>query len=428
THKPTGTQFTFFGQAVILLLIQTGALSILFAGAVLARLAGRALAPARADEALARPVGPTVRFVLTATLACEAIGAIAMYSMFAAARPDGSALTGLQAAWYSLFHAVSAFCNAGFSLCPRGLMQGLNEGWPQPLRGAWQVYGVIAPLIVLGGLGMSVLGELVRVPARIFGGGPRPSLSGHARVVLTATAILIVAGAGVLLAVESSPRGHSPEKLTRWVDESDRPAAGERLVPGERKLYALPPGQRAVQSLFESISARSAGFSTVDVGSLTPGGTLWLCGLMSVGGAPGGAAGGMKVTVLAVLVLAAWGALRGRLTRGNHPRVSLHLLARAVTVALAYTGLVGGVTILLCLATGWDSRFFLKLLVEACSACGNVGFSLEVSERLGRGMELAKGALIAGMFLGKAGFAALALSLAPGGTGGPDAADADLIV
>ncbi|MCY2927329.1 MAG: hypothetical protein NT031_18215 [Planctomycetota bacterium] len=413
TLKPTGAHFTFFGQAVILLLVQAGAMAILFAGVVLARLAGRAMWPSSPGEALTRRRGPAVGFVLAATLVCEGIGAIALYPMFAAAHRDGSTLSGIQAAWYSLFHSVSAFCNAGFSLYPRGFMHGLNEGWDKPLRDAWQMYGVIAPLIVLGGLGMSVLSELAGVPGRLLRRPGALPMSAHARLVLAATAIAIVVGAAGLMGIESAPRGKSPEKIRRWVDEADRPASGESLIPGERRLSALPPGQRMGQSIFESISVRSAGFSTVDPGDLTPGGTLWLCAMMTVGGAPGGAAGGLKVTVLAVLVLAAGTTLAGRWARPGPRRVSLHVLARAVTLTLVYVCVVGAVTVLLCLATGWDSRFFLKLLVEACSACGNVGVSVRVSETLGRGMALAKCALVAGMLFGKAGMTAMALSLLP---------------
>ncbi|MCY2930695.1 MAG: hypothetical protein NTV86_14590, partial [Planctomycetota bacterium] len=157
TLKSTAAHFTFLGQLVILLLIQAGTLTILFAGVALARLVGQALAASAPGRALARPPGvPTVRFVLTATFVCELVGAALLYPMFAV-RSDGSALPVVERAWYSLFHAVSAFCNAGFTLYTRGFLQGLSEDWSSPLREAWQVYGVIAPLIVLGGLGMSVL-------------------------------------------------------------------------------------------------------------------------------------------------------------------------------------------------------------------------------------------------------------------------------
>jgi trk system potassium uptake protein TrkH len=415
--KDTAVHFTFFGQLVILLLVQAGALAVMLIGSILAMLVGRGLSAGRLPPSLAAQendgcIARTIRFVLLATLAFEALGAALLVPMFRSApASNGADLTAGQAVWYALFHSISAFCNAGFTLYRKNLLHGVSEGWSQPLRDYWQVYGVIAPLIVFGGLGMAVLQDVGRYVGGLLrrtSGPERPSLTRHSRVVLATTAVLILVGAAVLLAIESAPKGRSPEKYTRdasgfGLDQPDETGG---------KLHDLPPARRLQESCFQSISARTAGFHTVEVGSLSPAGVLWMCVLMTIGGSPGGAAGGMKVTTLAVLVLAAWQVLRRRDdNEGSGRNVGLEVLRKAVMAAVLYTGLVGVVTVLLCVATGWDSRFFLKLLLEACSACGNAGFSMEVSERLGRGVELVKGALIGGMFLGRIGAAALMLAM-----------------
>lgn len=406
TLKALATQFTFFGQVVILLLVQCGALAVLLAGAVLGwRLTRRndpePLGQAGQPDELAR----AVRFVLTATLAAEALGAMLLTSMFWSAKAsNGTPLAGGQAVWYAVFHSVSAFCNAGFTLYKKNLLAGTAEGWAVPLRDYWQVHGVIAPLILLGGLGTPVLRDLwTRIRPRAEGSASPRGLTSHTKIVLTMTAVMVAVGAAGLMLIESAPRDRSPEKLTRAADDED--AASDR---GERRLSSLPPKRRLQESVFQAISARSAGFNTVETASLSPAGTLWLCGLIGVGGAPGGTAGGMKVTTLAVLVLAAWQAWRR--PAGARRVVGLALLRRAVLAAVLYAGLLGTVTLLVAVGTGWDSRFLLKILLESCSACGNSGVTAGLSEGLGRGVELVKGSLMAGMFLGRIGVLALMLA------------------
>ncbi len=422
--RDTGTEFTPMGQAVILGLIQLGGLGITMFGTVLALMVGKGIS-LRGTEALGQMVGSenvgqlgrVVKFVVAVTLTFEAIGAAMLYPMFAA--PQGPVVPSRgQAVWDGVFHSVSAFCNAGFGLYGNNLMQGVREGWETPLREHWQVLGVIAPLIVLGGLGFPVLqdcgrliqhsvGKLMRRGGGTSGraneaGSPRPRLSLHSKLVLWTSGVLIVAGAVLLLAVEPQGPAPSPERMALTGPGSD--------VRGDPTRWRnMPPWPRLREALFTSVTARTAGFNTIDMGEdLSDAGRLVVCLLMVIGGSPASTAGGMKTVTFAVLLIAAWSMVRQR-DEAEAFRRSLPVLTirRALTLGVLYLGMVGAVTLLLCVAMpGWD---FLKLLFESCSACGTVGLSANVTPKLTLPGKLD---IIAAMFLGRIGPLTLLLALA----------------
>jgi trk system potassium uptake protein TrkH len=418
--RDTGLEFDLFGQAVILVMIQLGGLGIMLFGTVLALLSGRVLG-VRESVALGQAVGAetvgslgrVARFIVAATLAAEAIGAALLYPVFATL-PDaaGQPLPPGQAVWHSVFHSVSAFCNAGFSLYGRSLMHGVREGWPTAIRETYAVMGVIAPLIVLGGLGFPVLrdlGRLVRklvlhLLRRVGKGRPRPTsldpagqasgvrlrLSLHSRMVLVTSAVLIVLGAAVLLMVE--PTGGE----LRVIGRVPHAAAGE--LPGGEGLGTTWL-TRVRAAVFQSITARTAGFNTIDMAELSAAGKLWMCALMTIGGSPASTAGGMKTMVVALLALTAWSSLRGRpAVEAFHRTVSHDLVRKAVTLAVLYLLLVLIVTLLLCVEMrGHD---LVDLLFEACSACGTVGLSTGVTANLTFSSKIV---IIAAMFVGRLG-------------------------
>jgi len=418
--RDTGLDFTLFGQAVILVLIQLGGLGIMLFGTVLAMVVGKSLS-FRSSAALgemlsAEPLGRLTRaalFVVFITLAAEAIGAIGLYPMFAGAGgPDGRPLSTAGAVWFSIFHSVSGFCNAGFSLYGRNLMAGVGQASAN-LRDYWQIHGILAPLIVLGGLGFPVLqdcagyvGRFVRyllarrwtllAPGRH--GGRRPRLSLHSRVVLTSSAVLLIGGALLLIAVEPRPQG--PKNVV-----------GRHSFDGElrfeRDWDSMGPSLRFREAVFQSVSARTAGFNTIDMSELSDAGKLSLCGLMIVGGSPASTAGGMKTVTVVLLLVTVYCVLRRRQEIEIFRRsIAASLLRRAVTLAVLYVALLVVVTMLLSVALRRES--LIDVFFEACSACGTVGLSTGVTERLNL---FAQSVIVAGMFIGRLGPLTLLLAL-----------------
>jgi trk system potassium uptake protein TrkH len=156
---------------------------------------------------------------------------------------------------------------------------------------------------------------------------------------------------------------------------------------------------RVRAAVFQSITARTAGFNTIDMAELSAAGKLWMCALMTIGGSPASTAGGMKTMVVALLALTAWSSLRGRpAVEAFHRTVSHDLVRKAVTLAVLYLLLVLIVTLLLCVEMrGHD---LVDLLFEACSACGTVGLSTGVTANLTFSSKIV---IIAAMFVGRLG-------------------------
>ncbi len=403
--RDTGKDFTFFGQAVILGLIQIGGLGIMLFGTFLALMVGRGLS-VRSSTALGEMIGTQsigqlgriAMFIIAMTLLAEAVGAVLLYPMFAAGRGSYIPPAG-EAAWQATFHSVSAFCNAGFSLCGNNMMQGVSEGWQAPFRHRWQMLGVIGPLILLGGLGFPVVQDstnyIWQTIKRLLGrkDRPRPRLSLHSKLVLTTSAALLVIGTAGLMLLGNEA---APPKLAR----NPNAGSGAAVKEDPARFGNMPFGEKLRQSAFQSISARTAGFNTIDMDrDLTDAARLWMCGLMIVGGSPASTAGGMKTITMALLVMAAWSMIRRRKEVEAYKRtLAAMLLRRAATVALLYITLLSGVTLLLCVAMPrWD---FMELFFEACSACGTVGLSTGVTGQLGL---MGKLVVVFGMFAGRVG-------------------------
>jgi trk system potassium uptake protein TrkH len=422
--RPTGTEFTFFGQAVILGLIQLGGLGIISFGTMLALLVGKTFS-LRTSTAVGHIVsaerigglGRLVLFILFSTFALESLGAVLNYPMFAAVAAEQRG-TGYVAhpAWASVFHSISAFCNAGFSVYDENLMEGVRSGWGRALRDHWQILGVLAPLIVLGGLGFPVLYDcaaygraaVLRWVARLKAkrgwltpGVPRPHLSLHARIVLAATLILIVGGAVGLLLVEpvsDAPRYGAIGRTPVYSDDTRHRRDWPRMAFEDRIRHAI----------FQSVSARTAGYNTIDLSELSDAGKLWMCGLMIIGGSPAGTAGGMKTITFALLLVTVYCVLLRRQEVEVFRRsLPAEMLGKVVTLAVLYLAWVGVITLLLCVAmrTGFG---FIDLFFEVCSACGTVGLSTGVTGSLNL---FGKIVIIAGMFVGRVGPLTVLLAL-----------------
>lgn len=359
TVRDVGTQFTTLGVTVLGALIQAGGLGMLTVTASLALLARAPIAQvehAALDVEGLAPLRRLLRRVLVVAFACELAGAALLYLCFGGVLADP-----LRRAGWAAFHAVSAFCNAGFALFPRNAsLTGLSGDAPTLL--------VFAALIVLGGLGFPVTAEITRrLAARLAGRRPRP-LRRSTRVVLLWSLALILSGAALFWAFER-----------------------ERSLGGSRGPFT--------DALFQSVTLRTAGFNSVDLALLgTPAVVLCIVWML-IGGAPGGTAGGIKVTTIATIARAVFA------RRLGSPRL-LHAALPVVLGFLASYALVTGALALL------ERRLDAAIAFEAASALGTVGLSIGSTAALGTPAKLL---LCLAMFAGRVGPLVLVAALFPRG-------------
>jgi trk system potassium uptake protein TrkH len=372
----TATYFTPWGQAFLLLLIQLGGLGILTFATVLILAMGRRLSLRhRVVAAQGAELVPDIDFrqvlrgVLLFTLLFEAAGGVVLFLAWIG--PLGVRT----AAWAAVFHSISAYCNAGFSTFSDSLEGFRTSPW---------TLSVVMFLIVVGGVGFLTLTELHRVLRR-HPDEPRRRMSLQTRLVLATTAGLIVAGWGGFAALE-------------W-----RASLGD-----------LGWGHRAVNALFMSVTARTAGFNTVDYADVTPGSGMITMLLMSIGGSPGSTAGGMKTTTFAVLLLAVWARMRGlhEVAVGGRA-VSEDAIQRALVLWVAGSVVMAGALLTLSVLstpTSTGGERFLATLFEAVSAFNTVGLSMGVTS----GLDAAgKSVVVLLMYLGRVGPMATAAALVP---------------
>jgi trk system potassium uptake protein TrkH len=372
TVTDTGTTFTRFGQTVILALIQLGGLGIMTFSTLIFYLWRRRVSLAdhiAVGQSLLHDasfhLGRFLVRMLVVTLFIEAVGALALYLF----DPVGFA------PFSAVFHAVSAFCNAGFGLMADNLMgYAGNPG----------VNLVIMWLIVSGGLGFAVLIEGYRVVrSRLFGGngpsGRHLALSWYARVVFMVSAFLVFAGGTMIY-------------------------CGEFLGGRYGELSVL---DRVVAALFQSVSCRTAGFNTLDIGRMADASLVIMILLMFIGGSPGSCAGGIKTTTFRVLVAFGRAKMFGRKQSvvGRYA-VDEDTVDRAVTLTIFAAGLVLCSVLLMCFTEGAVAPHveaggrFLEILFEVVSAFGTVGLSTGITAGLSPAGKLV---IIMLMFVGRLG-------------------------
>lgn len=371
----TGSDFTMFGQIVILLLIQAGGLGVMtFAAIAAMALSGRlsfrsqaALADAFFQRDMAFELKTLFWRIVRLTFAIEGVGVLALFVGFVQTHDPGEAL------FTSVFHSISAFCNAGFSLYQDSLIG---------FRGSMLLIWTVMALIVLGGIGHFVLVESWDRATRRRGSDQSvaPKWSFHFKVAVSVSCALLVFGFAALLILG--------------------------MTPGEDS-----PGDRVMGALFQSVTARTAGFNTVDIGALPLGSLALLTMLMFVGGSPGSCAGGIKTTSLAI-----WLA-----------RLRCRLMGRSDTVLLGRNvpvDIVRRVSILVGMALLWNAFGVLLLsstehvpgigledvLFEQISAFGTVGLSTGLTPNLSIAGRLW---IILTMFVGRLGPLTLAVWMIP---------------
>ncbi len=394
--KDTGNDFSLIGQGIILGLIQLGGLGIVMFGAVFALLLGQALSlresVAMQDLLSTRTVsriGHMIAFIFVATIIIEAVGAVSLFGMW---DDVPGRVANFRQQWFcSIFHSISAFCNAGFSLFNDSFI-----GYAQ--EKSWGVYAVVCPLIILGGLGFGVLYNLAIIVAdrvkrffkRLFNKKYRFSMEAPKRmrlqtkIVIAVSACLIVLGALAILLFEHFTGGNS----TSFPD-----------------------------ALFQSITARTAGFNTVDISKLSASSKFILILLMFIGGSPGSTAGGIKTVTLAVIIMTVFATLRKRREVEMYKRsVRVVVVGRAITVTLLFVLVLFGATLALNITENQNPGNFTMsdIMFEAGSALGTVGLTTGITASL---TSMGKLIIIAVMLIGRLGpltlLAALTFNLKP---------------
>jgi len=362
----TGTYWSHFGQGVILALIQIGGLGFMTSATLLLLLLGRRLG-IRERWLIGQSLGTErlggmvklVRRILLFTFIVEAIGAAIFYIRFSVENPTGTA------AWKAVFHAVSAFNNCGLDLF----------GNFRSLLGYQTDTTVIlttAALIILGGISFMVVADVINV--RRFG-----RLLLDSKIVLVTTLGLLVVGTVVILVTEYG----------------NADTLGPMSVP-----------HKLLTSFFQAVTPRTAGFSSISIGSMATYSQFFIILLMFVGGAAGSTAGGIKVNTFGMLVATIWSTIRGN----EHARAfgrefTNQQIHRALTLVMLALTLIFIVVLVL---TVTEKFGFLNLLFETVSAFGTVGLSTGITPGLSVAGKLI---ITAVMFIGRLGPLILVLSL-----------------
>ena len=366
--QDTGSHFSLFGQGVILVLIQIGGLGIMTLASFFSLLAGNLGVQ---DRVILRDVvrydnlgkiGALLLGVLGLTLIFEAVGAVLLYLQFLPMEA-----TPMQAAYSAIFHSISGFCNAGFSLYVTSFT-GYRASVPINL--------IMTSLIIAGGLGFVVLISLFHLFSSHTSRLKR-RLSLNCKLVLIVTVILLAAGTLLFY-------------------------LGER----HNTLEHLPLGQSLLASYFQSVTARTAGFNTVSIGALTSFSALCLMLLMFIGASPGSTGGGIKTSTFATILVTIRSMTLGKdqveVLKRTIPRTTVYAALSVVTLALGWLSIS---SLILCFTEGAP---FLQTVFEVFSAYGTVGLSQGLTASL---TSWGKLVIITTMFVGRLGPLTLALAI-----------------
>ena len=360
----TAAYWSLFGQLVILILIQIGGLGIITVATYCLIISGQKIGLfqriAMQDQISAPKVGGIIRFTkffIETTFVIEAVGALLLFPSFLKYHETGRAL------FYSVFHSVSAFCNAGFDVAgTEGRFASLSA-----YAGDAGINLVIIVLIVVGGLGFLTWYDLVHVRFRI------KAASVQTKMILAGTCILI---------------------------------AVPFLYFFFYEFRSVPLNDRFIVALFQTVTPRTAGFSTVDYGALSDSGLLITTALMLIGGAPGSTAGGMKVTTIFILAISSYSFLvRKDNVNCFKRRVKSDNIRNAVCLFTMYLLLLFTGSVIMSCVEGLPA---LSTLFECASALGTVGLTTGITPQLS---SISKVILILFMFMGRVGGVTIAYAI-----------------
>ena len=357
----TYTHWSFFGQLVILGLIQVGGIGFMtFAIYVVSMTKKKIGLTTRVvmQNAISAPqmggIVKMTRFILMGSLLMEGIGALLLSFYFC---PRLGFFKGI---WFGIFHSISAFCNAGFDLM--GNMAAFSS--LTTVGNNWYVNGIIMALIVIGGLGFFVWKDLLNNRFSF------KKLRLHSKLVVTMTGALILIGAVLLFLFEQ----------------------------GNQNFVNMPASEKTLSVLFQSITARTAGFNSMDLTTMTQAGQFLLICLMFIGGSAGSTAGGIKTTTFAVFLMSITATMRqkknmeafGRRVEDSAARVAASIFCMYLLLTLVVSMTISSL----------EGLPLLTALFESVSAMGTVGLTLGVTTSLGM---VSKWLLILLMFIGRVG-------------------------
>lgn len=352
----TAYHWTLFGQIVIISLIQMGGLGFMTLATIVALILGKKISLKERlvikeqlnQESMSGLVRLT-KYVILATFTIEGIGALLLATRFI---PEYGMKTGI---WYSVFHAISAFCNAGFDLLGDSI---------SPYVGDLVINLTICGLIILGGLGFTVYIDIFRNKSfRRF--------NLHTKLVLLISTFLLIAGGLIFYLLEMN----NPETLAK-----------------------LTFSERLLASFFQSTVPRTAGFYSVNMGALYDTSIFLLIILMFIGGSPGSTAGGIKTTTFGALVLTTISVIRGdKDVVVFKKRISYDVINKAIAIIMVELLIVVGVSFILTIT---ESAGFLDLLFETTSAIATVGLTTGITPDLSN---FAKVLLSVTMYFGRVG-------------------------
>jgi len=364
----TATQWTLFGQIVVLILIQIGGLGFISIGVffsiILRRKIGLRERGLMMESANALQLGGIVKFarrIVAGTAIVEGVGALLLMIRFI---PEFGILKGI---WYGIFHSVSAFCNGGFDLmgAKYGKYSSLVAYYDDPL-----VNIVIMSLIVIGGIGFVVWGDLLKNRWHF------KKYLLHTKIVLLMSTILIFGGA----------------LLFYWAERNG-------------VLKGMSVSGQILSSLFASVTARTAGFNTVDTAAMSGASKLLTAALMFIGGSPGSTAGGIKTTTLFVLLMGVKKNVTGAYgIQAFGKRLEDDTLATASIIATLNMGIT---IIVIFIVMGMQPFAMQDVVFEAFSASGTVGITAGITRDLNT---VSRILMIMLMYLGRVGSLSFALA------------------
>lgn len=339
----TGTYWSYFGKTVIMLLIQIGGLGFMSFATLIALIAGKRITLKerlliRESISLTSLQGIVrfARYILTFTFSIELIGALLLSIQFI---PEFGLGKGI---YYSIFHAVSAFCNAGFDL-----MGGYSS--VTGYSGNALIILTLSALIIIGGLGFYVWDDLYNYKIN-------RRLSLQTKVVISMSLFLIVFGFVMF-----------------FIFEYSNPAT----------LKEMSMKDKLISAFFASVSPRTAGFNSIDLAGMSMASVLLTIILMFIGGSPGSTAGGIKTSTAGVLLLTVMSVIKGREdTEVFKKKISKETVYKAFAVVVIALGLVFTVTILLTITESGAGVPFEQYLFEATSAFGTVGLTMGLTQKL----------------------------------------------
>lgn len=367
----TATKFTIMGQTVIMILIQLGGIGIVTFATFFALFLSSGLGVGQMtflrdmlQEDNINEISGTLYRIIGLTLFIESLGALSFYISWSHLIPNpGDRL------FFSVFHAVSAFCNAGFALFTNGFADKANA-----LNAGVNITTML--LIIFGGLGFTTIWEIVSDAHNRFTRHHR--LSVHSRLVIVTTAILIVGGALFIL-------------MGEW--------------NGTLAGYSF--GQKTMMAFFQSVTPRTAGFNTINIGAIATPTAIIIMILMFIGASPASTGGGIKTTTAAVLFMSVMATIRGhnRIETGKK-MIPNDIVMEALTAMLLGASLIFFSAFLLSITEHFR---FMDLLFEEISAFGTVGLSRGITAGL---TNWGKTILIISMYTGRVGSVTLAVAFA----------------